>query len=363
MCGRAAQTLQAAKDGAELVGVPLVGIDEHRGSNGQDDPFEGKGAGSGGHEQRDNYNMSPGMDALIIWNECGRLKMGRKVWGLVSKGGTSKNPIPKDDKARMSLHFQNLQFNARVDTLYSKPTFSRLATQGKTCLVPLTGYFEWKDSPLGGKKGKKQPYFVFHSGAGSTCLLMAGLWTQVSTGLPEMPTIDTFTLLTTESNQQIDWLHHRMPVCIWDISLGSKWLETPSLAVLNLIDEAARRKTDGFAWHMVSQDMSSLKFRDSAAIRAVAAPRSVSSFFKASSAPKQPEYKGELPKTSSIRVVGQSPGQASKKRKCESNSQPQVWNTAARTGDDKPKRSPETTCCQKKNKSCDEIVAKKRQSK
>jgi putative SOS response-associated peptidase YedK len=200
MCGRAAQTLHAAKLGAEMVGAPLVGLDDRRGGSPENaSPI--KDAESSDHEQRDNYNMSPGMDAAVIWKDDGELKTGRKVWGLVTKGGTPKNPLPEDDKKRMSLHFQNLQYNARVDTLYSKPTFSRLAGQAKTCLVPVNGYFEWKTSPLGGEKGRKQPYFVFRSGADSTCLLMAGLWTQVSTGLPEIPTLETFTILTTESNE------------------------------------------------------------------------------------------------------------------------------------------------------------------
>jgi putative SOS response-associated peptidase YedK len=125
-------------------------------------------------------------------------------WGLVTKSGSQRNPLPsdsEDSKARMALHFQNLMFNARSDTLFSKPTFSRLLSQSKSCVVALDGYFEWKSSPLAGGKGKKQPYFVHRKVSDATpkqsYLLMAGLWTRVSTGIPEEPTLDTFTMLTT----------------------------------------------------------------------------------------------------------------------------------------------------------------------
>ena len=63
-------------------------------------------------------------------------------------------------RQRMGMHFAGLMYNARTDTLFSKPTFSRLAKEGRSCVVALDGYFEWKASPLGGGKGKKQPYFV-----------------------------------------------------------------------------------------------------------------------------------------------------------------------------------------------------------
>jgi putative SOS response-associated peptidase YedK len=199
MCGRAAQTLDAANLAGASLGATPNNFQTSSGSSINQGSSHDK---SDDYELQDNYNMSPGMDAIVMWKEDGKIRMDRKVWGLVTKGGTQQRPLPSDSKARMSMHFQNLMYNARSDTLYSKPTFSRLASQGRSCVVALNGFFEWKSSPLAGDKGKKQPYFVYRKIREETkkqpYLLMAGLWNRVSTGLSEEPTLDTFTILTTE---------------------------------------------------------------------------------------------------------------------------------------------------------------------
>lgn len=283
MCGRFAQTTNATHVAASSFGVSRASkasdISAHGRNSDSVDDFSSK-SGELGNGDRDNYNMSPGMDAAVIWMENGELKMDRKVWGLVTKGGNPQHPLPSDSKARMGMHFAGLMFNARSDTLFTKPTFSRLAHQGRSCVVALDGYFEWKASPLAGGKGKKQPYFVSRKQNESLpYLLMAGLWTRVATGLPDEPFLDTFTILTTEACKQIEWLHDRMPVCIWDLELAKKWLQNPSPKVHTEIDSAAKSNNEGFAWHMVTTEMSSVKFRGKEAIEPKKGPNSVSAFF------------------------------------------------------------------------------------
>jgi putative SOS response-associated peptidase YedK len=177
-------------------------------------------------------------------------------------------------------------FNARSDTLFTKPTFSSLAGQGRSCVVALDGYFEWKSSPLANGKGKKQPYFVHRKkqepqseNSNPPYLLLAGLWTRVTTGLPEEPFLDTFTMLTTEACPEIAWLHHRMPVCIWNLDLAKEWLDHPSPKVHEKLDTAAKNETEGFDWHTVTTEMGSLKYRDQTAMRALPKSETVASFF------------------------------------------------------------------------------------
>jgi putative SOS response-associated peptidase YedK len=295
MCGRAAQTLAAVGVAASSLGATLPNNPHHGSSssppstkyatnNNDNDGNSSTDASS--HEWHDNFNMSPGMDAIVFWKENGELRAGRKAWGLVPKAGTSHKPLPPSGKTRMALHFSNLMFNARTDTLFTKPTFSRLANQGHSCVVALDGYFEWKSSPLANGKGKKQPYFVHRKkqeqesvNSNTPYLLLAGLWTRVATGLPEEPFLDTFTMLTTEACPQIAWLHHRMPVCIWNLDLAKEWLDHPSPKVHDKIDAAATSETEGFDWHMVTTEMSSLKYRAQTSIQALPKPKTVASFF------------------------------------------------------------------------------------
>lgn len=81
MCGRAAQTVHAAQVAAANFGVS-------RANKAMNVPLRGQSAGGTdsasnvdkyGNGDRDNYNMSPGMDAAVIWIENGELKTDRKV--------------------------------------------------------------------------------------------------------------------------------------------------------------------------------------------------------------------------------------------------------------------------------------------
>jgi putative SOS response-associated peptidase YedK len=229
------------------------------------------------------------MDAVVFYkDDKGGIRADRKIWGLVPRSGTKQSPLATG----MNQHFSNLMFNARSDTLYTKPTFSRLAAAGKTCLVALDGFFEWK-AVVGNKASKKQPYFVYRkqqqqqmvSEQGKNqeqrpYLLLAGLWTSVATGRPEEPTLDTFTMLTADACEPLQWLHSRMPVFVWDETLAMKWLASPSQKVHQQLDEAALRTGPHMlAWHAVTPEMSSTKFRASDSIQALPQMKTVKSFF------------------------------------------------------------------------------------
>lgn len=273
MCGRAAQTYRAAKEAGLHLGASMDSFDNQE--NHDSDSRE-----NSGNANSDNYNMCPGMSAVVMWKDGDKIAIDRMAWGLITKAGTDKRPLPTG-KERMSLHFQNLMFNARSDTLFSKPSFSKLASQNRACVVAVDGYFEWKNSPLGSGKGKKQPYYIYRTRSDTgevASLLIAGLWTRVSTGIPEEPELASFTILTTEPCKQIKWIHDRMPLCLWDKKSCMEWLENPSPSVLKSIDSLAA-KTEKFEWHMVSTDMTNLKFRGEQAIQAIKPPPSVLSFF------------------------------------------------------------------------------------
>lgn len=257
MCGRAAQSGAVVQAAANELGVSR---------------FQDPRTASHPDLSTDNYNMSPGMDALVFWNDAtsSRIQVDRKVWGLVPRHGTVNHPLPKG----MGLHFSNLMFNARADTLYDKPTFAKLVKEGKTCVVALDGFFEWKSE----LKGKKQPYFVYRKGG--PCLLMAGLWTSVPTGRAKDPTLDTFTIITTDACPSLQWLHTRMPVCIWDEKAAVQWLLHPSRKLHERLDEEARKAPEGLLdWHAVTPDMSNMKYRSKDAMKSLPKVKTLDSFF------------------------------------------------------------------------------------
>ena len=271
MCGRTAQTRHAVRAAAAVLGAA-----EPRERATESSPAENQDTSSHRFGWSDNFNLSPGMDAMIFWkNDEGEIQSSLKTWGLVTRNGTANKPIPTG----MSKHFEGLMFNARSDTLWEKPTFCGLLHKHRSCIIAFDGFFEWKT-----ELGQKQPYYV-HSKT-SPFLLMAGLWTTVQTCQSDIPSLDTFTVLTTEVCDSLKWLHTRMPVLVRSEALAKEWLSAPSRQVhKQVVDEAQSMSEYDLQWHAVTKQMSSMKFRDPKAILSIPETKSVKAFFLAAAKP------------------------------------------------------------------------------
>jgi len=94
--------------------------------------------------------------------------------------------------------------NARAETVAEKPAF-RAAFRRRRCLIPADGFYEWRrEGP------RKQPYHFRLPDGGP--FAMAGLWERWS---PEgADPIETCTILTTDANDVVRPVHHRMPVIL-----------------------------------------------------------------------------------------------------------------------------------------------------
>jgi putative SOS response-associated peptidase YedK len=95
-------------------------------------------------------------------------------------------------------------FNARAETVMTKPFF-KTAFKRKRCLIPVSGYYEWQDTP-----GGKQPWY-FTPRDGSPALTIAGLWDERKN--PETgELLKSCTMIITEPNELVAEVHDRMPV-------------------------------------------------------------------------------------------------------------------------------------------------------
>jgi putative SOS response-associated peptidase YedK len=144
--------------------------------------------------------------APVVRELEGERRLDLLRWGLVPFWG-------KDQKIGNSL------INARADTA-SKPAF-RTAFKSRRCLVPASGFDEWKQ--LQGEK-RKQPHDSER--ADEEPMFFAGLWEKWDKGGEP---VDSYTILTTESNTLMASIHNRMPV-ILEPEDFSAWLsrETPA---------------------------------------------------------------------------------------------------------------------------------------
>lgn len=130
-------------------------------------------------------------------------------WGLI--------PFwTKDEKQANEI--KRMTLNARADTIFQKPSF-REPIMKKRCIVPSTGYFEWRH-----EDGKKIPYYIYVKD--EPIFSMAGVydsWLDRSTG----EVISTFSIITTEANELTGYIHntkHQMPA-ILNQEDEEKWLD------------------------------------------------------------------------------------------------------------------------------------------
>ncbi|RLM57543.1 SOS response-associated peptidase [Halobellus sp. Atlit-31R] len=173
------------------------------------------------------YNCAPGQSLPVVTDDApDRFQQFR--WGLV--------PSWADDE-----RVGNDLINARAETVAEKPSFEA-AYEKRRCLVPADGFYEWVQDG-----DEKQPYRV--SFADDRPFAMAGLWERwepehTQTGLGDFgggsgagrdddaDVVESFTIVTTEPNDVVADLHHRMAVVL-DPEEEETWLHGD-------VDETAR---------------------------------------------------------------------------------------------------------------------------
>ena len=109
---------------------------------------------------------------------------------------------------------KQLLINAQAETVATKQTF-RDSFESRRCVIPCSGWYEWKIFKESGQKQK----FRFHAPDESP-LFMAGIWFGESAAPSQLVT------LTTHPTTQCAQIHHRMPLLLQSAQVPS-WLSNP----------------------------------------------------------------------------------------------------------------------------------------
>jgi putative SOS response-associated peptidase YedK len=121
--------------------------------------------------------------------------------------------------------------NARAETISQRPSFRHLLKSNR-CLVPATGFFEWK------KDGhRKTPFYIRMRD--SRLFAFAGLYDIWHD--PAGNNGATCTIITTGPNELVAPIHNRMPV-ILDRDDETRWLSVESLPRLTLQGSSHRTR-------------------------------------------------------------------------------------------------------------------------
>jgi len=129
---------------------------------------------------KSQYNIAPSQILPVIISQSGKNQIKMMKWGLIPSWS-------KDGKGGI--------INARSESVAIKPVFSNLLRNNR-CLVPATGFFEWKTINDG-----KQPYYIHLKT--NDYFSMAGLFDEKT---------QSYTIITTQPNKLMATIHQRMPV-------------------------------------------------------------------------------------------------------------------------------------------------------
>ncbi|TVY41589.1 putative peptidase [Lachnellula subtilissima] len=222
MCGRYALALRPAQVRAYLENAHMPVYEAPA-----DDDDEGG--------PRQSYNFAPGYHGLVYRADTPDWGAGPRVHGKSGSGSAGDaepedevvddEPEPEgDEEVRYKL--QSMKWglipfwtkrnpdygsmmktiNCRDDSLKESKGMWNTMKQRKRCVVVAQGFYEWL------KKGReKVPHFVKRKDGQLMCF--AGLWDCVQYEGSEEKNY-TFTIITTDSNKQLKFLHDRMPVIL-----------------------------------------------------------------------------------------------------------------------------------------------------
>ena len=135
------------------------------------------------------FNLAPTQSVIGIRTDGQGRKAHVLRWGLV--------PSWSQD-----LKMGAKMINARSETVFEKRSFAH-AARHQRCVIPATGFYEWRDTPA----GKMPTLFTPTDGL---AFRFAGLWSAWADDNGEVTY--TTTILTTSANPVMEPFHHRMPV-------------------------------------------------------------------------------------------------------------------------------------------------------
>lgn len=152
-----------------------------------------------------SWNITPSQQAPVVRRhpETGDRHLSLLNWGLLPSWTKDLGRAPRPT-------------NARGETIQSSGMF-RGAFQSRRAIVPAEAFYEWQTTGT-----EKQPFAIAR--LDGQPLALAGLWEGHRAA--DGAITRSFTIVTTEANQDISALHHRMPVILeppdWGVWLGDE---------------------------------------------------------------------------------------------------------------------------------------------
>ena len=161
---------------------------------------------TGGHfDLAPRFNIAPTQKVPVVRSSGGENNLDMMRWGLVPFWAKEKN-------TRYAM------INARDDKILETRSYVG-PFKSKRCLIPATGYFEWKKGP-----GKSKQPMLIRLRTGEP-FAFAGIWELWhDRANPGAEDVLSCSIITTTPNALMEPIHNRMPV-ILSPDLYQEWMD------------------------------------------------------------------------------------------------------------------------------------------
>lgn len=179
------------------------------------------------------------------------------LWGIIPKWHTG-------DK-----HHGLTTNNARMENLSTSKLYKPLLEQGKRCVIPIEGFYEWQTVNQSLKSNQRKVYFIYMPQGDDIKIALKSTWNSSTVNLMYLAglfdvwhdakgdSIFSFTVLTFESNEKLQWLHSRTPAILETQEQIETWLDYkkyPEELALGVIKQPTE-----IVWHQVSNSVNNGK--------------------------------------------------------------------------------------------------------
>jgi len=164
-----------------------------------------------------SYNVAPGAQVVVAFSAENQIESTIMDWGIVPKWAKTDKP------------FRPL-INARAETIWQKPSFKN-SIISRRAILTVNGFYEWKR-----EEKTKTAYYI--SASQDKSLAFGAIYDVSKEGVMQV------CIITTESNEAMAEIHHRIPVILnqkdaklWLLSSESDFLnETMQACNDDIID-------------------------------------------------------------------------------------------------------------------------------
>jgi putative SOS response-associated peptidase YedK len=191
---------------------------------------------------KNNYNVAPTqIMPVVVMSEKGK-QLELMHWGIPSMLG-------KDTVKEI--------INTRADKAFER--FWGNTVLRRRCLIPASGFYEWKTLPDG-----KHPFYIHPKDR--ELFAFAGIWSEWTD--KEGKKFNTYSIMTTEPNKEMRDIHTRMPVILHEEDYDAWLTNTDERG--NIEPLLRPYEDNGLDMYEVSLDVNNVRNNSKELIKAIA---------------------------------------------------------------------------------------------